>query len=66
MWSPATGAHAIDEGGAIGKAWRAKGAERGYGFPTSGEQPFGIYVLQNFSSGAVLARNTVTNEVAVH
>lgn len=66
VWSEKTGAHSMLEDGAISRAWRLKGAERGYGFPTGQEESFGIYSLQSFSSGVVLARNTVTGEVTVH
>lgn len=66
LWTEGKGAFAINESGAIGQAWRAHGGESGIGFPTSEEHRFGMYVLQNFDSGKVLARHTMTGEVSVH
>lgn len=51
LWSPRTGAHAVREYGAIGKAWMRAGYERGYGFPVTDEYRSGSEVLQRFSNG---------------
>ncbi|WP_298584851.1 CAP domain-containing protein [uncultured Kocuria sp.] len=51
MWSPGTGSRAIKLYGAIGRAWKAAGRERGYGFPVTDEYRYGAEVRQRFSKG---------------
>ncbi|GAA1770524.1 CAP domain-containing protein [Kocuria aegyptia] len=51
MWSPGTGSRAIKQYGAIGRAWKAAGSERGWGFPTTDEYRSGAEVRQRFSKG---------------
>lgn len=64
FWTPQKGIYRLDESGALGKVWREAGAEEGYGFPISNEYSLGVYILQDFSDGTSLARNTLTNEVS--
>lgn len=51
LWSPATGAYAVKEYGAIGRAWMRAGHERGWGWPTTDEYPYGGEIRQRFSRG---------------
>ncbi|GEO94442.1 CAP domain-containing protein [Kocuria turfanensis] len=51
MWSAGTGSRAIKLYGAIGRAWKAAGSERGYGFPVTDEYRYGAEVRQRFSKG---------------
>ncbi|MEX5269754.1 CAP domain-containing protein [Kocuria sabuli] len=51
MWSPATGSRAIKQYGAIGRAWKAAGSERGWGFPVTDEYRHGAEVRQRFAKG---------------
>ncbi|MFI7480857.1 CAP domain-containing protein [Kocuria sp. M1R5S2] len=51
LWSPGAGSRAVKEYGAIGRAWKAAGHERGYGFPVTDEYPHGAEVRQRFSNG---------------
>ena len=51
LWSPATGAHAVKEYGAIGRAWMRAGYERGWGWPVTGEYAMGGEIRQRFSTG---------------
>ncbi|MFI7481848.1 hypothetical protein ACH9EU_05455 [Kocuria sp. M1R5S2] len=51
LWSPATGAHAVKEYGAIGRAWVRAGYERGWGWPLTDEYHVGGEVRQRFSRG---------------
>ena len=51
IWSPATGSAAVKEYGAIGRAWKAAGSERGWGFPVTDEYRHGAEVRQRFSKG---------------
>ncbi|RKQ36431.1 S8 family serine peptidase [Kocuria tytonis] len=51
LWSPATGAHAVKETGAIGGAWKRAGLERGWGWPATDEYRAGGEVQQRFSNG---------------
>ncbi|GEC98140.1 hypothetical protein KVA01_02950 [Kocuria varians] len=51
LWSPASGAHAVKETGAIGRAWKSAGYERGWGYPTTEEYGAGSEVRQRFSNG---------------
>ena len=51
LWSPRSGAHAVKETGAIGKAWKARGYERGLGYPVTDEYRSGSEVRQRFSNG---------------
>lgn len=60
LWSPATGAHAVMESGAIGSAWQRAGYERGWGYPTTDEYRVGAEVQQRFSNGYVAHWSSVT------
>ncbi len=51
MWSPGTGSRAIKQYGAIGRAWKAAGSERGWGFPVTDEYRYGAEARQRFSKG---------------
>ena len=51
LWSQATGAHAVKETGAIGKAWKRAGLERGWGWPATDEYTSNGVVHQRFSNG---------------
>lgn len=51
MWSASTGAHAINERGAIGRLWTARGCEHTSGFPATDEYRVGHEVQQRFSNG---------------
>lgn len=51
LWSPSTGAHAVKETGAIGKAWKRAGLERGWGWPATDEYTSNGVVHQRFSNG---------------
>ena len=50
LWSPATGAHAVKETGAIGGAWKRAGLERGWGWPVTDEYRSGAEMQQKFSN----------------
>lgn len=65
LWSPTTGAHAVQENGAIGREWKAAGHERGYGYPVTGEYAYGTEVRQKFSKGFTLHYSTVTKRTWV-
>ena len=65
LWSPATGAHAVKENSAIGREWKAGGYERGYGYPATGEYPYGNEVRQRFSKGFTVHYSTVTKQTWV-
>ncbi|MFI7481847.1 hypothetical protein ACH9EU_05450 [Kocuria sp. M1R5S2] len=51
LWSPGTGAHAVKEYGAIGRAWVRAGYERGWGWPVTDEYAHGSEMRQRFSRG---------------
>ncbi|WP_053004937.1 hypothetical protein [Kocuria sp. SM24M-10] len=51
LWSPSTGARAVKEYGAIGRAWKQAGCERGWGWPVTDEYRVGTEVRQRFSRG---------------
>lgn len=65
MWSPASGAHAVKETGAIGSAWKRAGFERGWGYPTTEEYRVGSEVRQRFSNGYVAHWSSVTGKTWV-
>lgn len=65
MWSPATGARAIVETGAIGNAWKRAGYERGWGYPVTDEYRAGTEVQQRFSNGYVAHWSSVTKRTWV-
>lgn len=65
MWSPATGARAIIETGAIGNAWKRGGYERGWGYPVTDEYRVGTEVQQRFSNGYVAHWSSVTKRTWV-
>lgn len=65
LWTPGTGAHAVKEYGAIGKAWARAGYERGYGFPVTDEYRSGSEVLQRFSKGHTIHWSSVTGRTWV-
>ncbi|MCY1159000.1 MAG: hypothetical protein MOP51_2024, partial [Citricoccus sp.] len=46
-----TGAHAVKEYGAIGRAWMRAGYERGWGWPVTDEYRSGTEIRQRFSRG---------------
>ena len=51
LWSPRTGARAINEKGAIGRLWAQRGYESTSGFPVTDEYRAGKEVQQRFSNG---------------
>lgn len=52
LWSSSTGAHAVQENGAIGQRWKSAGMERGWGWPTTSEyRASNGEVQQRFSKG---------------
>ena len=57
IWSPATGAHAIREFGAIGFEWSIRGYERGYGYPLTSEYQVGNEMRQDFANGYTITWN---------
>jgi uncharacterized protein YkwD len=63
LWTPAHGAHAVKEFGAIGRAWKAAGYERGYGYPVTDEIRSGNTVYQHFSNGYTLHWSAITGKV---
>ncbi|PZP37378.1 MAG: hypothetical protein DI613_01605 [Kocuria rhizophila] len=65
LWSPATGARAVVETGAIGNAWKKSGYERGWGYPTTDEYRVGTEVQQRFSNGYVAHWSSVTGRTWV-
>ncbi|WP_238986083.1 GH25 family lysozyme [Kocuria sp. SM24M-10] len=65
LWSPTTGAHWLKENSAIGREWIAAGAERGYGYPTTGEYRYGTEVRQRFSNNWTVHYSTVTKRIWV-
>lgn len=54
LWSPGTGSRAVKQYGAIGRAWKAAGSERGWGFPVTDEYRYGAEVRQRFSKGVTV------------
>lgn len=65
LWSSASGAHAVKESGAIGRAWQKAGYERGWGYPTTEEYSAGNEVRQRFSNGYVAHWSRVTGKTWV-
>ena len=61
LWSPRSGAHAVKETGAIGTAWKARGYERGLGYPVTDEYRSGSEVRQRFSNGYTVHWSRTTN-----
>ncbi|MGK7222049.1 hypothetical protein ACSNO4_04565 [Kocuria flava] len=53
LWSAGTGARAVKEFGAIGRAWAGLGAERGLGYPTTDEYATAGGVAQQFTGGRI-------------
>ena len=52
LWTSRTGAHAVQENGAIGQAWKSADMERGWGWPTTSEyRASNGEVQQRFSKG---------------
>ena len=52
LWTSRTGAHAVQENGAIGQRWKAADMERGWGWPTTSEyRASNGEVQQRFSKG---------------
>ena len=60
MWSSSTGAHAINEHGAIGRLWAKRGYEKTSGFPVTDEYRVGNEVQQRFSNGYTYHWNSRT------
>lgn len=65
LWTRAHGARAVHESGAIGKAWKAAGYERGYGYPVTDQIRSGTTVYQRFSNGYTVNWSSATGEVWV-
>ena len=53
------------ETGAIGRAWKAAGFERGYGYPVTDEIRTGTTVYQRFSNGYRVNWSPATGQVWV-
>ena len=51
LWTSRTGAHAVQENGGIGNAWKRADFERGWGWPVTSEYKHGNEVRQRFSNG---------------
>ncbi|RKQ34911.1 CAP domain-containing protein [Kocuria tytonis] len=65
LWSPRSGAHAVKETGAIGRAWQRAGYERGWGYPLTEEYRAGSEVQQRFSNGYTAHWSSATNRTWV-
>ncbi|MUN62665.1 hypothetical protein GMA12_05860 [Kocuria sediminis] len=65
LWTRAYGARAVKETGAIGRAWKAAGFERGYGYPVTDEITSGTTVYQRFSNGYKVIWSSTTGQVTV-
>ncbi|MCC5672851.1 GH25 family lysozyme [Kocuria rhizophila] len=65
LWSPATGAHAVNERGAIGNLWARRGYEKTSGFPVTDEYRVGHEVQQRFSNGYTYHWNSTNGAVWV-
>ncbi|MFI7481923.1 CAP domain-containing protein [Kocuria sp. M1R5S2] len=65
LWTRAHGTRAVQESGAIGRAWKAAGFERGYGYPVTDEIRSGTTVYQRFSNGYKVNWSSVTGQVWV-
>ncbi|KUG52908.1 hypothetical protein AVL61_11840 [Kocuria rosea subsp. polaris] len=65
MWTRAHGARAVNETGAIGRAWKAAGFERGYGYPVTDPIRYGDTVYQRFSNGYRVNWSSTTGQVWV-
>lgn len=65
LWTRAHGARAVHETGAIGRAWKAAGFERGYGYPVTDEIRTGTTVYQRFSNGYRVNWSPATGQVWV-
>ena len=65
LWSPATGAHVVQESGAIGNAWKRADYERGWGYPLGPEHRVGTEMRQYFSNGYVAHWSSITRKTWV-
>ncbi|MEX5294637.1 GH25 family lysozyme [Kocuria sp. CPCC 205268] len=65
LWSSSSGAHAVQENGAIGREWIAAGSERGYGYPTTNEYRYGSEIRQRFSKNFTVHYSTTTKRTWV-